>query len=65
MVRLCIYPKEVAELLHVGERQAQRILKTIRNEVNKKKNQSVTIKEFCEHRGFDEADVLAKLSQKK
>jgi hypothetical protein len=57
MQRLCIYPREAADLLNVGERQAQRIFKSIREEINKKKRQSITIKEFSEYRGLDEADV--------
>jgi hypothetical protein len=63
MVILCIHTRQVSDLLFVSERQAQRILKTIRSEVNKKKKQAVTLKEFCKHLGFDEADVLTKLSQ--
>jgi hypothetical protein len=57
MQRLCIYPKEAASLLNVSERQAQRIFKAIRQEVNKKKRQSITIKEFSEYRGLEESDV--------
>jgi hypothetical protein len=52
-------------MLHVGDRQAQRILKKIREEFNKKKNQAVTVKEFCEHRGLEEKDVLNILSVKR
>lgn len=54
---LCINPKQAAGLLRVGERQAQRIFKAIRQEVNKKKRQSITIKEFSEYRGLDEVEV--------
>jgi hypothetical protein len=61
MELLCIYTKQVSTLLHVSERQAQRTLKAIREEVNKKKKQAVTIKEFCDYKGFDEATVLAAL----
>lgn len=61
MELLCIYTKQVSGLLRVGERQAQRILQAIRKEVNKEKKQAVTIKEFCDYKGFDEAAVIAAL----
>ena len=61
MVRLCIYPKEVAGLLNISERQAQRVLQSIRKELNKKKKQAITIREFAEYKGFDAADVLKAL----
>ncbi|WP_316814095.1 hypothetical protein [Pedobacter heparinus] len=57
MGRLCIYPQEAARLLHVTERQAQRIFKAIRKELNKKKHQAITLKEFCEYKGFEETEV--------
>lgn len=57
MELLCIYTKQVAWVESVSERQAQRILQKIRKELNKKKGQAVTIKEFSESRGYDEAEV--------
>lgn len=57
MGRLCIYPKEAALLLNISERQAQRIFKAIRTELNKQKHQEVTVREFCEYKGFEEAEV--------
>ncbi|TKC63710.1 hypothetical protein FBD94_05015 [Pedobacter hiemivivus] len=63
MQRLCIYPKEAASLLKVGERQAQRIFKSIRKEINKKKRQFITVKEFSEYKGVDELDVLNALNK--
>ncbi|MBB5438147.1 hypothetical protein HDC92_001822 [Pedobacter sp. AK017] len=57
MGRLCIYPQEAARLLRLSERQAQRLFKTIREELNKKKHQAITVKEFSEYKGLDEAEV--------
>lgn len=57
MGRLCIYPQEAARLLRISERQAQRLFKTIRQELNKKKHQAITVKEFSEYKGLDEAEV--------
>ncbi|MNY42957.1 hypothetical protein D3C86_1778860 [compost metagenome] len=62
MGRLCIYPQEVALLLKVSERQAQRIFKAIRKELNKKKHQAITLREFSEYKGFEEAEVEQKLN---
>lgn len=63
MGRLCIYPQEAARLLHVTERQAQRIFKAIRKELNKKKHQAITIKEFCDYKGFEEIEVAQALDK--
>lgn len=63
MGRLCIYPQEAARLLHISERQAQRIFKAIRNELDKKKHQAITVKEFCDYKGFEEAEVKQELDK--
>lgn len=63
MGRLCIYPKEAAMLLNIGERQAQRIFKAIRKELSKKKHQAITVKEFADYKGYDEAKVEQALAE--
>ncbi|MEQ7800934.1 hypothetical protein D3C87_1612910 [compost metagenome] len=63
MQRLCIYPKEAAGLLEISVRQAQRIFKAIREELNKKKRHLITIKEFSEHKGLEESEVLKALNK--
>jgi hypothetical protein len=60
MGQLCIYPQEAARLLNISERQAQRIFKAIRKELNKKKHQVITLKEFCDYKGLDIGDVELK-----
>lgn len=57
MGQLCIYPQEIARLLNISERQAQWILKAVRKELNKKKNQVITVREFSAYKGFDEAEL--------
>lgn len=57
MEPLCIYTKQIAYIEKVGERQAQRILKDIKTDLNKKKRHVVTVKEFSEFKGYDEAEV--------
>lgn len=57
MERLCIYPKEAAKLLGLKERQAQRIFRNIRRELNKKRHQFITVKEFFEYIGIPEQDI--------
>jgi len=54
MEKVCIYPKEAAKMLRIGERQAQRLFRNIRFALNKKKHQYITVKEFCEYTGIDE-----------
>lgn len=63
MGRLCIYPQEAAQLLRLSERQAQRLFKTIRQELNKKKHQAITVKEFSEYKGLDETEVQLALDE--
>lgn len=65
MERLCIYPKEVAELLGIGERQAQRKLRAIRLEMNKKKGHYITVQEFSEHTGIPEEIIYVQLRKSK
>lgn len=61
MEPLCIYTKQVAHILEISERQAQRILKSIRKDLNKKKRHAITVKEFSDFKGLNEADVREKL----
>lgn len=58
MRKVCIHPKQAALFLEIIERQAQRIFQRIRFELNKKKHQYITVKEFCDHTGIDENQIL-------
>jgi hypothetical protein len=61
MKGVCIYPKEAAKLLRIGERQAQRLFRNIRFALNKKRHQYITVKEFCAYTGIDEESLKDKL----
>lgn len=61
MERVCIFPKEAAEILSRNDRHAQRVFREIRKEYHKKKNQPVTIKEFSEYTGIPEAEIHKRL----
>jgi hypothetical protein len=61
--QLVIYPHEVAKLLKKTIRTAQNVLKNIRQNNNKAPRMPVTMKEFCEHFGFDIEDVKKELTQ--
>lgn len=65
MERLCIYPNEAAELLGITERQAQRKFRAIRFEMNKKKGQYITIKDFSDYTGIPEEVINAQLRKSK
>lgn len=58
--RICIYPKDIQLITGKSYRQSVRILKNIKIFYNKKKNNLVTVQEFCLYSGldFDEVDVL-------
>lgn len=61
MDRVCIYPKEAADILDKSERHAQRVFRAIRKENHKKRHQPVTIKEFAEYTGIPEAEIHRRL----
>lgn len=61
MERVCIYPKEAAIVLGLKERQAQRIFRNIRRELNKKNHQFITVREFSEYTTIPEEAIYLKL----
>lgn len=61
MERVCIYPKEAAQILNLKERQTQRKFRDLRKELNKKKHQIITVKEFAKYLGIPKKTVLAAL----
>jgi len=65
MERLCIYPKEAAELLGIEERQAQRKFRAIRLQLDKKKGHYITIKDFSDYTGIPEEIIYAQLKKSK
>jgi len=55
--RICVYPKDVQNITGKRERTARKLISDIRQSLGKKKNEFVTIQEFCKHTGLKEADV--------
>ncbi|WAC42227.1 hypothetical protein [Pedobacter sp. SL55] len=53
MKRACIYPKDVSILTGKSVRHAQKLLQTIKDAMNKRKDQYVTLTEFSEYTGID------------
>ncbi len=53
MNRVCIYPKDASILTGKSIRHAQELLKTIKDALNKRKDQYVTIVDFAEYTGID------------
>jgi hypothetical protein len=47
--RLCIYPKDIQRITGKSYRQSIRLLQKIRKELNKLKNEFVSIEEFCQY----------------
>ena len=55
--RIVIYAKDVENITGRKERTARKILQSIREKLGKEKWEFITIKEFCQHTGIQEADV--------
>ncbi|RYH72812.1 hypothetical protein EVU94_11400 [Flavobacteriaceae bacterium 144Ye] len=57
MKRICIYPKDVQIITGRSLRYCQGLVKHIKCVLNKKKHQTITIKEFCDYMDFPFEDV--------
>ena len=53
MKRVCIYPKDVSMLTGKSLRHAQKLLQTIKDAKEKRKDQYITIAEFSEYTGIN------------
>lgn len=51
--RACIYPKDIQCITGKSYRQSTRLMKKIREDLNKKPKSFVSITEFCQHTGLD------------
>lgn len=58
-----IYPHEVAILLKMSLRSAQRVIKKIRQENGKPDRVPITIEDFCRHYHFNEEQVRTQLAE--
>lgn len=53
MKRICIYPKDIAQITGRSYRQSLRIYNKIKALLNKQKHQYVTVLELSEYLGID------------
>jgi len=51
--RICIYPQDVQIITGKSERYGRKVIKSIKDNLNKQKHQLVTIEEFCEYMGLE------------
>ncbi len=61
MERLCIYPKDVQVVTGRSERYGRNLIKKIKEQLNKKQHQLVTVDEFCDYTGLKKEVVTCKL----
>lgn len=57
MGRLFVTPNDVCKITERKIRYAQKLLKDLRELLNKKKYQLITKKELADHLGIDEKDI--------
>ncbi|MBY0427006.1 MAG: hypothetical protein K2Q22_15330 [Cytophagales bacterium] len=50
--RICIYPKDVQNITGKKERTARKLISDIRESLGKRKNDLVTVEEFCAFTGL-------------
>lgn len=55
--RICIYPKDVQLITGRTERYGRKLLEKIRKHFNKEPHQFITLNEFSEYTGIDEAEI--------
>ena len=51
--RLCIYPKDVVKITGRTERFSRSLIQRIKQNLNKKPHQFVSIEEFCHYTGLE------------
>jgi hypothetical protein len=56
--RICIYPKDIQNITGNKDRTARKILFDLKRKLGKKKNELVTVQEFCAHAGLKEEEVM-------
>ncbi len=52
MQRVCIYPKDIQLITGKSYRQSVRLVRKIKEELNKTTNEFLTIDEFCTYAGI-------------
>ncbi|WP_345238135.1 hypothetical protein [Hymenobacter saemangeumensis] len=64
MLRICIYPKDVARLTGRSYDAAKRLVRRVRQAAGKPAGSLVSIQEFCRLTGLDAAEVSEALNRK-
>ena len=62
MPQVCIYPKEMAQLIGTKYSTAKVLLQRIRRELNKPARAYVSVAEFCQYTHLPEAEVSRALN---
>ena len=57
--RICIYPQDVQLITGKSERYGRKIIKNIKDKLQKQKHQLVTIDEFCTYMGLEKEVVVS------
>ena len=57
MPRICIYPKDVAQLTGRSYDAAKRLVRRAREAAGKPVGALITVHDFCQHTGLDEQEV--------
>ncbi len=55
--RICIYPKDVANITGKSEKTGRNLINKIREQLGKPKSGLITIPEFCQYTGIAEEEV--------
>lgn len=56
--RLVIHTKDVAAIMGLKEQASRKILRIIRKQYGKSRNQVVTVEEFCAYKGLKTDQVI-------
>ena len=62
MPRICIYPKDVAQLTGRSYDAAKRLVRRAREAAGKPTGSLVSVRDFCQLTGLDEAEVSRALN---
>jgi hypothetical protein len=60
--RICIYPKDVAQLIGRSYDAAKRLVRRARQAAGKPAGSLITVQDFCQLTGLDEAEVSRALN---
>ena len=61
--RICIVPKDVAALTGKSEGHARRLVRAIKNKLNKSRNDMLSVEEFCAYTKLNPEEVSKALNK--